>query len=389
MSKYLLSLLILLLLSGCNQAEAPIPTLLPTAVVPSPMPPTPTSFLPPTRELNPTAEPTIAPEALPTNTPAPTQTPAPLVPTITFSNPGEGSQLVMGSEMLVSGLARREADQRIVLLLVTATNHRLLEIEGESAESNQWQASFRVPDAVSGPAQLQALIVTPEDEIVARREVGVQLVLDTASGSRYLDLFRPAAGDTAVAGYTLLFDGVAQLPANNTVTISLWHDECRTRVARQSFVLRGSGYWHGFLVVPNDLEGPVCAVASFGSPDETPESWREAQLPLTILPAGSETPPSLVVAIPSPGSRLTAGESYIVRGTAANAREATVLVSILLDNGRILVETTTTSDFWGFWETSIVLPLDAAGPAQIFASLGSPSDPNFTQSQNAITIAPP
>jgi hypothetical protein len=295
----------------------------------------------------------------------------------------------MGSDVLISGLARREPEQRVVLLLVTATNHTLLEIEGVAGESNQWQASFRVPEAVSGPAELQAYIVTPENEIVARRAVNVRLVLDTDVSDRFLALYRPVTGDTAVAGYNMFFDGYAQLPVNNTVVISLWHNDCRERVARQSFVLGGSGYWHGFLVVPRDLEGPVCAVASFGSPEETPERWREAQLPITILPATNDTPANAAIAIPAPGSRLTAGQSYIARGTAANARETQVVVSILLDNGRILVETTAVSDFWGFWETSFTLPPDAEGPAQIYATIGSPSDPNFAQTQNPITIILP
>jgi hypothetical protein len=387
-----LLLLIALTLTACRQAETPLPTLLPTAAVPAvptPIPPTPTSFLPPTRDLGEQAEPTAVPDNRPTNTPAPTHTPTPLIPTITFSSPGAGAEFVMGSDVLVSGLARREMDQRIILLLVTATNHILIETEGTGGDSNQWQASFRVPEAVSGPAELQAYLVTEANEIVARRSVSVWLALDTESGDRYLALARPVAGDTAVAGYTIFFDGYAQRPVNNTVTISLWHEECQTQAARQSFVLGGSGYWHGFLVVPRDLEGPVCAVASFGSPEETPETWREAQLPMTILPAGNETAASVAIAIPAPGSQLTAGESYIARGTAANARETQIVISILLDNGRILVETTAVSDFWGFWETSFVLPPDAEGPAQIYAAIGSPSDPNFAQTQNPITITLP
>jgi hypothetical protein len=384
-------------LVGCNQPDVVLPTLAATAVAPtitptpSPIPPTPTSILPPTRDLSEIVPPTAAPEDRPTRppaTPVPTPTPTPLVPAIAFSNIADGAELIMGSQLSLSGMVRRAADQRVILTLVTATNHSLIELE-DGTGASQWEANFRVPDSSSGPAKLSIYLVSPDDEILVSRALDVQLKLDTSASDRYLDLYRPVAGDTAVAGYSFFFDGYAQLPVGNTITLSIWHQECRVRAARQSYVLRGSGYWHGFIVVPNDLEGEVCAVASFGSPEGSPENWREAQLPMTILPAGRETPPQVAIAIPAPGSQLRAGQRYIAHGTAANARNADIVVSIWLDNGRIVLETTAVSDYWGFWETSFTLPDEAQGAAQIFATLGVPSDANFTQTYNPITITPP
>jgi hypothetical protein len=110
---------------------------------------------------------------------------------------------------------------------------------------------------------------------------------------------------------------------------------------------------------------------------------------MTILPAGRETPPQVAIAIPAPGSPPRRAAVYCPRHGRQRPQRRLLSCPFWLDNGRIVLETTAVSDYWGFWETSFTLPDEAQGAAQIFASLGVPSDANFTQTYNPITITPP
>jgi hypothetical protein len=295
----------------------------------------------------------------------------------------------MGSDIVAGGLAQLNPKESVYLRLVTANGRILTETVALISEVNTWQASLHVPLNVSGPAQLQASIRNQKGEILAMDHVGVILALDTALGGRYLALFRPVNGENAVAGYYLFFDGFAQ-QAGGGVTISLWTENCQTRVAQQFFSLRTSAYWRGFLVVPRNIVGPACAVAYFGSPEE-PDAWREAQLPINILPADDADAPgarAVMIGFPSAGATLSAAEPLQLYGTAYNAPDDEVLVSILLDNGRILTEGIAPVDDFGYWELTLILLPDTEGVAQITASFGNPTDPDYAQAQTAITITP-
>jgi hypothetical protein len=373
-------------LVACNQAE--LPTQVPTAAMPPTAVPTATAAreLPPTRDLNPTATPPPEPTPVPP-TASVTPTATAVQPGVNITTPGEGAQFIMGSDIVVSGLMRLAEDQNLEVILVSANGYLLAQATAiVISDTDAWQASLFVPDSVSGPAQLQAIIRDQVDEVVAMDVLGVHLALDTTTSDRYLALFRPAPTDTIVAGYFIFFDGRAQRPVDNLVTISIWHENCRTQAARQNLVMSGSGYWWGRMVVPQELEGPACAIAHFGAPGEV--GWREVQVPVTIVQPGSPAARGIVIGGPFPGGTVPAGELLTIYGVAYDARNSDLLITILLDNGRIVTEGVTRSDYWGFWELEIFLPDDALGPASITVSLGAPGQAGHVQAQSPIVIRP-
>jgi hypothetical protein len=278
------------------------------------------------------------------------------------------------------------ASQTLSITLVSATGHRLAEAEAAMGDFNSWQVNLDVPQSVSGPAQLQATIWDEEGTLIALDVHAVNLVLDTNTTDSYMALFRPVTGQQAVAGFNLFFDGRAQLPANNAIHISIWDENCQNQLARQTFTLRGSSYWHGFLIIPRNITGPICAVADFGEPGE--EEWREAQVLIDVLPASDENAKGVIIGRPAPGDTLVAGQSVFIRGTAYNAPDNEVVVSIVLENGRILTEGIATTDLFGYWEITLFLPVDASGPAMINVSIGIAGEDDYAQSQNLVTIEP-
>jgi hypothetical protein len=158
-------------------------------------------------------------------------------------------------------------------------------------------------------------------------------------------------------------------------------------VARQNFVLGASNrpvYWQGFVVVPQELVGPACAVASTGEPGT--ENWREASVPIDVLPPTQLEARGVTIGNPPPDSEAIAGQELFLYGTALNVSEGPVSVSILMENGRIVSQTSFTTDYWGYWETSITLPLDVEGLAEITVSAGEGD--TFNESTTRIRVNP-
>ncbi|MGD2079037.1 MAG: hypothetical protein PVH18_11685, partial [Chloroflexota bacterium] len=268
---------------------------------------------------------------------------------------------MLGTEVTVSGLVQSGDDHAFSLALVSATGRTLDQVEPEVNEFNSWQATLTAPQSVSGRAEIRAQLVNKDGNVVASDAVPVMMSVDTRNLDRYLVLYRPKQGEKAVAGYNVFFDGLAQSPVDNLVTISLWTDACENQVARQSFRLRGSGYWQGFIIVPFDVSGTLCAVAQFGEPDS--DSWREAQVEIDVLPQEDEQAIGVEIGNPPPNRQMTPGSSLLLYGTAFNAPEQEVLVSILLENGRLLTEGVASTDNYGYWELELFIPADAAGSA--------------------------
>ncbi len=385
-------LLLFLLLSGfvvaCSpSAELVLPTAvnlveLPTQVMPA----TPTAtILPPTLDLAATA-------AANQTTPLPTRTRATVVATavnavINITTPDAGSELLMGNLVELFGLVQKEEDQTVWVSLVTA-NGRLLVEQQASPNEIGWDTTISVPAFVSGAAILQARVLDEAGVVHNLYQHPVTLVPDKEAADRYLLLYRPEVDETAVSGFNVIFDGEIKFPANNTITVSIWADECRTRVASQNYVLGSSSkgfYWQGFVIVPRDVTGSVCAVASFGEPGDA--NWREAQVPINVLPTDHRDAKGIRIGQPTAGSELVAGEELFIYGAALNAADADVLVSILMENGRIVSQTPTKTDYWGYWEVSVLLPLDIVGPAQIIVEAGENND--FADAVNTVLIVPP
>lgn len=371
------------LLVSCNDnnpINIGVPTQAAVAQLPTPAPTAVSTTLPATLDLSslvPTPEPTAV---LPTHTPLPTATLPPSF--VKISDPAAEATVLLGSDLTVRGLTQLAPSQTISLTL-RALNGRLLTETVGLVEDSFWQAHLRVPEFVSGSASLTATVSDNHTAILSDT-VSIQIALDTTVSDRYLALFRPQPEETAVGGYNLFFDGNAQRPGGSFINIAVFSDNCQTRLASQSYPLRGSGYWQAFLVLPPDAIGTVCAIAGFGTPSE--ETWREVQLPLTILPADDPEAKGITIGNPPPDALATAGKDLFIYGTAFGAQLAPLRVSILLENGRIISETDSSTDFWGYWEQSIFLPIDIEGPAQVTVTVGEPDDPFYSQVSTTITI---
>jgi hypothetical protein len=317
-----------------------------------------------------------------------TRTPTPVIlpsgPAVNITTPSINSELVIGTEISVSGLGQILPGQTLSVTLVSATGHKLAAGQPDMDEVNIWQVDLAIPQQVSGQAQLQAAIWDEDGQLVTIDVHAVKLVLDTTTTDKYMALFRPITGERAVGGFNLFFDGRAQLPTGNYITISLWNENCQNRIAVQGFRLNGSAYWQGFLVVPANITGPVCAVAEFGERGEA--DWREAQVLLDILPPTDENAKGVLVGNPPPNSTVNAGESILLYGTAYNPPDREVLISMILENGRILTEAVARTDIFGYWEISLFVPEDAEGPAFINVLIGIPNEADYAQNQTEITI---
>lgn len=372
-ARYLM-LALVVALAACQDLQV-LPTLAPTmaavtqlsAPSSTPVPATDTPAAP-TATYTPSATPVVL-------TPRPT----PLAgPGINITTPTANTVILLGEQFAVSGLVHMAPDQEFTVALISATGHVLDQVQPEVSELNSWQAALTAPHQVSGRAEVQALLVGQDGAVNASDTLPVMLQVDTENVERYLILDRPQQAQEAVAGFNLFFDGFAQQPVDSLVTISLWNETCQQRVAQQSFRLRGSGYWQGFVIAPHNVAGQLCAVAHFGEPGS--DTWREAQVEINVLPPEDERAFGVEVGNPPPDRQLVPGRSLLLYGTAYNAPEREVLVSILLENGRLLTEGIATADVYGYWELELFIPASAIGPAQIEASIGEPGGDNFAQS---------
>ncbi len=380
--RWVVLIILIFLLAACGNDPGPaVPTRLPAAELPTDPPPSPTS-LPPTRDLStPTPEPATAAPATPT--PPPTATPVPVEARLTLSAPDNGAQLLLGSDIVVRGLAQLDAAQSVSVTLSSATGRVLSSAVGV-VNPVGWEAGLQVPPNVSGAATLRASVVDGNGNVLVQDSATVNLVLDAAASDRYLALYNPVEGDTAVAGYFLFFDGRAQQPVGSRITIALWMDECQTQVASFTLTMEGSGYWQGQLGIPANVAGPGCAIASFGTPGEA--TWREVQIPINVLAADSAEATGVTITNPAAGGAFLSGQTLFLAGTAFNA--ARVQVSVLLENGRIVGETSVQPNSLGLWEAELLLPFDVAGPAEITAVAQDASGAVLAEARRLITITP-
>lgn len=381
--RLLLLLLLFALLAGCGPGpDTAIPTLFPVAELPtnSPSPP---AALPPTRDLR-TPTPAAATAVLPTPAAAAnTPSPEPVEARLNLSSPGHGAVLVLDSNIVARGLAQVDTTHTISVTLVSV-NGRFLSGAVANVNAVGWEAGLYVPPNVGGAATLHVRVLDSNGNTLAQDSAAVTLALDASSSSRYLALYNPVEGDTAVAGHYLFFDGRAQQPVGNRLTISVWVDECQNQAASFTFNVSGSGYWQGQLGLPNNLTGPACAIASFGNSGE--ETWREVQVPINILASSADTTAQVSILNPAPGSIHLSGQSIYVSGIAFNAN--TVQIAILLENGRVIAERTTMPDSQGAWETELLLPFDVAGAAEILVNARSGAGILLAEASRLILINP-
>ncbi len=379
LAKYAALVLVGTILGSCNQEQL-LPTFAPTMAISTPVP-TLTSRPSPTP--NPTA-------TVPTVTPSATPVVGEIRPTsvvgsgVNITSPIDGETLLQGQQVQVSGLAQIIEGDILSVTLRSASGSALAMGEVTTKSFNSWIATIDVPDSMSGNAALEATVSDSSGNVVALDVVQVTLTPDTEDNEQYLELYRPTTGSVAVAGYHLFFDGIASLPVDNVVTISARNESCQNEIARQSYRLRGSGYWQGFLPLPVDVAGPICAIAHFGTEGE--DGWREVQIPLNVLPKGDERGDSILIGNPSPGSSINPGQRLLFYGTAFNIPDNQILVSVLLENGRLLAENMTIVDYFGYWEIEFHIPANASGPASIEASYGERGSDEYISQVIAVSI---
>ncbi|MCP4419477.1 MAG: hypothetical protein GY805_22930 [Chloroflexi bacterium] len=323
-----------------------------------------------------------------TATPKPTITPTAVNPLINISDPNPNELLLLGNETTVRGLVQREPDQSVLVSLV-ASNGRLLTELAATTNEFGWQATFMLPPFVTGAAVMRVDLQATDGSVLSSYEVPVWLTLNKETADRYLELFRPHFEETAVGGFNIFFDGEVLLSVNRTVTISIWAEDCQTRVARQSFVLGASNravYWQGFVVVPQGLVGPACAVASTGEPGDA--NWREASVPINVLSVDDLHARGVTIGNPPPDGEAIAGQELFLYGTALNVSEGPVSVTILMENGRVVSQINFSTDYWGYWETAVVLPIDVEGLAEITVAAGEGDAFNESTSRFRVKPAP-
>lgn len=361
----------MLLLAACGGNDAPsLPTPFPTA------PSTQLTAVSTTSPID--QEPTIAPP--PSNTPLPTPTLQPVAINIT---PVDGD-IVMGQDVMVRGRAILHPEQLVKVSLVTL-NGRLLASSLAQMNELGWEAQLSVPNQVSGLAYLYATVhpdASSEEIVIVDRET-VRLVLDVDNADRYLALYRPVGGETAVSSYNFFFDGVVYRPTGSLITISIWMDDCQTQVAEQSFVLNGSGYWQGFLQLPWNLEGDGCAVAHFGEPFTA--DWREAVTLITVLLPTDKEANGVTIGNPPPGRTYTPGQLVYLYGTAYTD-DGFARVQGELENGRLATDNNIDVDERGYWEYSFRLPAEVEGQVAITVSTGEPDDERYAEARLLLPI---
>lgn len=383
--------MVLMLLIGCGGEEGVLPTRVSLAEQPVTASET-IATLPPTATLLPATIDLTAvylsenPTPIPT-TPAPTRTATPVNAVLNIIDPAEGETVTMGQTYIINGLVEKEDDQTVWVSLVTSNGRLLAELQATINEIG-WRADMPIPNFVSGAAEMIAVLRDSDGNVISSYRQPFELRPDTANDDQYLILNNPEIDEIGVSGFNLFFDGRIRRPTNNLITISIMGgDNCRTQVARQSFRLGSSVnefYWSGFAIPSHTYAGPACAIASFGEPGAA--SWREAQVPITILDPDDEGASGIRIASPLVNSEFIAGEEIVVYGTAYNISSRDIFLSLLLENGRIVEQQTVPTNFWGYFETTIQLPLDVQGFAQIVIETGD--DDTFADDIRLVNILP-
>lgn len=307
----------------------------------------------------PTAEPTTEPTA--TTAPEPTMTPEPVVIPLTIGQPVTGSEVAVATDLTVSGQVSPDAAATIQIVVAAGTTELITGTATVDPNTGAWLTTVPVPDAVTGSARV--MVSTEAENAV----VDITLLPAENPSGAVLTLMRPQPGATLVAGYATFFEGIAADVVSDTLTIAVLADNCGTVAASQSFTITG-GEWRGFMILPQNLSGPACAVVSTGTPG-TPE-WRQTIVPIVLLTA-DETGASRIELGNASFESYAAGSTLTLFGVAVNAPGGEIQVSASLGDTAILPVTAVEVDAFGYWELDVVLPADQSGDLTITATLES------------------
>lgn len=352
-ARRLLLFLTLLFVAACRQQPEGVPTAtLPSAdvevgetAVPTNTPLPPTATIPPTE-----VPPTVT--ALPTETPVPPTATAPpptATPDVTLAvtAPEAEATLEVGSEVTVAGEAAPGGEPLTISL--EAAGVTLVENSVPLEENTTtWETVLAIPESFTGRVFLR---VSQSGETTV--DVPVLLERPATSGTT-ISLTYPDEESSAVASQVLFFQGRVQQPIDGEITIAVLYEECQTVGAQQTFEVGEGGQWWGYVVVPESVFGPACAVAYTGGFEE--EGWRAASTPLTILEADDPAARGIFVGNFA-FEEVSPGETVTVFGRAYNTDEVDISLQV---GGQALASGTTDVDQFGYWEIDLTLPAGAA-----------------------------
>lgn len=312
-----------------------------------------------TTEPTPLPEPTVEPTAEPIATDEPAATSEPVVVALAIGQPVAGSTVPVATDLTVSGQVSPDAAATVYVVLQAGVTELVTGTAVVDSNTGAWLTTLAVPVAVTGSAQI---IVTTETESAM---VDIILLPGSDPEGTILRLDRPAAGDTLVAGYASFFEGSALEVVGETITIAILSDNCGTVAASQSFTIAG-GEWRGFIILPQALSGPACAVVSTGA-SGTPE-WRQTIVPIVLLTADETGASRIELGNPS-FEAYTAGGTITLFGMAVNAPDGEIQIGASLGDTTVLPLTVVEVDTFGYWELEVVLPAGQSGDLVVTAEM--------------------
>lgn len=375
-----------ILVTACGQEGEATPT----AVTPNTLPPPTPTAIPTEPPPTPTATPTETAVPSPTATTPPTLTPTP-APTdtavsgasiITILAPAPHAAITVGQELIIQGRAVPPPTQPLTVRITAAGGQDVWQETATIDAAGEWLVTAVLPFTTTGPAELSAQLAGA----VNGTAMPITLLPQTGADKSFITLNRPVAGDTAVAGYTILFEGRVNNPVNETITITVLDQGCTTTVANQSFnVARGS--WLGYTIVSTQATpGPGCAIAYTGVPGQ--ENLREVRIPLTILAADDAQAIQLQLGN-SDTIGFNAGQNTYLFGIAINAPEREVRLRLETDDparpSGLITSATAYANQYGFWEIDLEIPANARGGALLYITIGN-SEATYREIRLPVTI---
>lgn len=361
-TRRMLTLFVALLLgAACTQQPTPTPTLAPPPTVTVAQPTSPPEATATGAAPQDTVEAPSPTAVAPTPTLAATET-ATSQPAATLAilEPAEGATWNSGESVTVSGSAPAAAES--ISITLQAAGLALASAGAAPSDDGEWQVTLDVPDTVTGAATLRAAV----DEETGV-ELPVQITRAQATSGTAITLDYPQMASTIVSGHVLFFTGTVQRPPEETVSIAVLFEDCQTVASTTSFDVGQGGQWYGYIVIPQTVFGPGCAVAYVGGFGES--GWRAGHTPVTILEQDDPQAQGLFIGNFA-DSEVTPGEAVTVYGSAYNVPNSQVQVALQIDGGNV-AQGTTTADRFGYWEINLVLP---------------PETPTGVQGQFSVTV---
>lgn len=312
-------------------------------------------------------EPTDVPANAPANTPEVEPTVAatavstqPVSYTITVDSPQPNQKLTAVNPFTFSGSINPVPSQRLEIELITSgssNSNNLLLFADVDPITGSWSVTSPIPPHRTGPALLHVRAAGVDATV----PVILQLAEDETA--TIVTVNQPLPGDMAVAGQTLLISGESRNLIDGKIQVGLFgcptdtDDNLEAHIESEG----GNGPWRAQIVVPEtavtNCDTVRLRVTTGGLTSNDPRvAWSGEQL-LTLVPLSDERANLFAVWEPIQ-LRFVAGQASVVRGTAVNPVDGTVLVE-LLQNEQAIASATATPDVFGYWETSLTPPTDA------------------------------